>query len=353
MEFIMKPLKTGVAYHGNRMPSHFREDVKEIVNADMDIIVHMLSHTDWERHSRIMKDIFAISEDAGLEVWVDNWGIGGAPGDVSHFLSQYPDARMVFGNGQINSRQVCLNSPDYRKFVKDWLDTVVEMGGKTIFWDEPHLPARAFDGKMEFCCTCPRCKEKFEEKYNKPLTSDLTADLNGEFAEFRTDSIVEYFKEILSYSASLGLHNTACIMPGPDHGITLNSVGKLLSLPEIENVGYDPYWYGTNADPYEYVYNGSKEAIARCDAYGKDHNIWIQGYNAPRGREEEIIEATEAAYDAGARTILSWSFHAGESNNYASANPRKSWNMTVEGLKRIKSRERDRIWEEKRKKFMK
>ena len=28
----MKKLKTGVAYHGNRMPSHFREDVKEIVD---------------------------------------------------------------------------------------------------------------------------------------------------------------------------------------------------------------------------------------------------------------------------------------------------------------------------------
>ena len=32
----MKPLKTGVAYHGNRMPSHAREDLKEIVDADMD-----------------------------------------------------------------------------------------------------------------------------------------------------------------------------------------------------------------------------------------------------------------------------------------------------------------------------
>ena len=31
-------IKTGVAYHGNRMPSHFREDVKEIVDADMDYV---------------------------------------------------------------------------------------------------------------------------------------------------------------------------------------------------------------------------------------------------------------------------------------------------------------------------
>lgn len=349
----MKKLRTGVAYHGNRMPSHYREDVREIVDADMDIVVHMFSHIDWERHSKAIKEMIEISEDAGLEVWVDNWGIGGAPGDTSHFLIQNPDSRMMFGNGKYHPKQICLNSPEYRQFVKTWLDKVVSIGGKTIFWDEPRLPAKAFDGKMEFCCTCPRCKKLFEEKYNKPMTPELTSNLNGEFAEFRTDSIVDYFKEILSYSASLGLHNTACIMPGPYHGITLDSVGKLLSVPEIESVGYDPYWYGGPVNPYEYVYNGSKDAIARCDTYGKDHNIWIQGYDAPRGREEEIIEASEAAYDAGARTILAWSFHGAESNNYASANPQKSWNMTVEGLKRIKSRDRDRIWEENRKKFMK
>ena len=182
---------------------------------------------------------------------------------------------------------------------------------------------------MEFCCTCPRCKNKFEEKYNKPLTPDLTAEISSEFAEFRTDSIVEYFKDILTYSASLGLHNTACIMPGATHGISLESVGKLLSIPEIENVGYDPYWYGIpGADAYEYVYNERKEAIERCDKYGKDHNIWIQGYASPKGREEEIIEATEAAYDAGARTILSWSFHGGESTNYRSADPQRSWKVS-------------------------
>ena len=73
-----RSLRTGVAYHGNRMPSHAMADMKEIAKADMDIVVHMLSHTDWDRHKNVMKDIFAITEDAGMEVWVDNWGLGPA-----------------------------------------------------------------------------------------------------------------------------------------------------------------------------------------------------------------------------------------------------------------------------------
>ena len=91
-----RSLLTGVAYHGNRMPTHVRTDMAEIARADMDIVVHMLSHTDWTRHKRVMKDIFAITEDAGLEVWVDNWGLGGAPGDCSHFLAFHPDAHMYY-----------------------------------------------------------------------------------------------------------------------------------------------------------------------------------------------------------------------------------------------------------------
>ena len=54
----MKPLRLGAAYHGNRMPSHVKQDMREIAKADMDIVVHMLSHTDWDRHKNIMKENF-------------------------------------------------------------------------------------------------------------------------------------------------------------------------------------------------------------------------------------------------------------------------------------------------------
>ena len=116
----MKPLRTGVAYHGNRMPTHARADMAEIARAGMDIVVHMLSHTDWERHRSAMRDIFAISEDAGLEVWVDNWGLAGAPGDRSHFLAYHPEAHSYYGDGIKHPYQICLNAPSYRQFVKDW-----------------------------------------------------------------------------------------------------------------------------------------------------------------------------------------------------------------------------------------
>lgn len=345
-----RTLQTGVAYHGNRMPSHVKADMAQIAKADMDIVVHMLSHTDWERHKYVMKDIFAITEDAGLEVWVDNWGLGGSPGDKSHFLGYYPDSHMYYSNGDMDPSQVCLNSPDFRRFMKDWIDTVAELNGKMIFWDEPYIPTKVKNDNRYYCCCCPRCKKLFEERYNRPMPVLIDADVE----QFRTDTIVDYFAEMTAYSASLGISNSVCVMLGEHLGISLDSLDRICSLPNLQNIGSDPYWYGAgDVVPYEFVYGATKQNMDICNQFGKDHNIWIQTYAVPRGREEEIIQATEAAYDAGARTILAWGFNGSESNDYHAANPERTWNITVEAMKRIRSVERDRLWAENKAKYQK
>ncbi|MBQ8372331.1 MAG: hypothetical protein IJX38_05305 [Clostridia bacterium] len=349
----MTKLKTGVAYHGNRMPSHARVDMKEISDAGMDVVVHMLSHNDWARHRAVMKDIFAMTEDAGLEVWVDNWGLGGSPGDIGYFLGQHPEAHMYFADGEMHPTQVCVNSPEYFTFVKDWLYAVREMGGKTIFWDEPFLPAKKIEGtdKINYTCTCPNCRKIFEEKYGHPMP----AFMDSEAEAFRTDSLVNFIDKITTYANSLELTNACCVMLGENLGISLDSIDRICALPHLDNIGSDPYWLHHDNLPsvYEYVYNNSKKNVDIADKFGKDHNLWIQTYNNPRGREEEIIEATEACYDAGARTILAWGFHGSESNTYRAKNPERAWACTVEGFNRIRNMERDRILAENRRKYMK
>ena len=356
---MQSKLKTGCAYHGNRMLSHAITDMKEIAMADMDVVVHMLSHTDWERHDKVMADIFKASEAEGLEVWVDNWGIGGAPGDKCHFLGYHPEAHSYYGEGQMHPFQICLNAPSYRQFVKDWVDKVAELGGKTVFWDEPNIPTKQIEGTKDYysACTCPTCQKMFEERFGKKMPAIMDMDV----VKFRNDVLVEFHEFISEYAASAGLKSVICFMP---FQLTMDfaadpmrgglDIDKICSMKNIENIGTDPYWFKKGPEyAYEYVYNVSKACVETADKHGKDHNIWIQGYNAPKGREEEIIYATEAAYDAGARTILAWGFHGCESNTYRSENPMRSWLYTVEGVKRIKSMERDRILAENRKKYMK
>ena len=360
----MKKLKTGCAYHGNRMLSHAIVDMKEIARADMDIVVHMFSHMDWDRHSKAIKEIFDISKDNGLEVWVDNWGLGGMPGDKSHFLSYHPEAHMQYGDGVMHPYQVCLNAPSYRQFVKDWLDKVAELGGKTAIWDEPQIPLPHVEGtttnERYSCCSCPECKKLFREKYGK----EMPLHIDAEVGEFRTDTIMDFFTFITDHAASLGMKNVVNPIPQIMEGFTDNdgrnkyqkfTIERLLSVPHIDNVGTDPYWYDMTKDhcAYDFVYGISKKLIAATDKAEKDHSIWIQGYNIPSGREEELFLGTAAAYDAGARTILSWSFHAGESNTYRCENPERAWAYTVDAFRSVKSMERAKIIEENRKKYRK
>jgi hypothetical protein len=44
-----KKLRTGAAYYGNRMISRAMTDMRGMARADLDIVVHMLTHNDMER----------------------------------------------------------------------------------------------------------------------------------------------------------------------------------------------------------------------------------------------------------------------------------------------------------------
>lgn len=348
----MQPLRLGAAYHGNRMPHHARQDLLDMATHGMDMVVHMFSHTDWDRHKMVMKDIVTMSEDMGLEVWVDNWGLGGPPGDKSHFLAYYPDSHMYLSNGDMDPVRACLNSPDFRKFTKEWIDTVHFLGARTIFWDEPHMPSKIVDGKKYYGCACPRCRKLFEEKHGYPMPEISTPEAES----FGTDSIVDYFREVTEYSASKGMKNAVCVMLGA-YGISLETADKISNLPYMDNIGSDPYWVGKQEEVpdlnvYKYVYDGAKENLRVANQFGKDHNVWLQTYSNPRGKEEDIIQAAEAIYDAGARTILAWGYYGSESNDYAAKNAPVTWAKTCEAMQRLRNFERDRILAENRKLYL-
>jgi len=342
----MQPLKLGVAYHGNRMPHHAWEDLRDIAVHDGDLVVHMFSHTDWDRHKTVMRDLVSMTQELGMEVWVDNWGLGGPPGDKSHFLSYYPDCHVTYSDGTLDPVRACLNAPDFRRFTREWIDAVQFLGAETIFWDEPHLPMRG----SAYACACPRCRKLFEERYGHPMPQTC----NSEVEAFRLATIVDYFREVTAYSREKGMKNVACVMLGDGIGINLDSISAICSLETLDNIGSDPYWYGrADADPFGFVYEGTKKNLAVSDRFGKDHNIWIQGFGVPRGREEEIVTAMEAAYDAGARTILTWGYYGCESNDYRARNPEKTRAATFAAMRRVRDMERDRILAEARLKYRK
>ncbi|MDD5603401.1 MAG: hypothetical protein PHG48_04860 [Eubacteriales bacterium] len=347
---MIKPLRTGAAYHGNRMPQHMEQDLRDMVSHNMNLVVHMFTHNDWDRHKNKMRDAVSMSIEAGLEVWIDNWGLGGPPGDKSHFLAYYPDSHIYYSNGDMDPVRACLNSLDFRQFTREWIDAVQYIGGTAIFWDEPHLPLKNAGDKTCYACCCKRCKSLFKEKFGR----DMPAEIDEDVKNFRVDTIIDYFREVTDYSASKGIKNAVCVMLDAKRGISLETIDRICSLPNLDNIGSDPYWLGKQGvNPYQFVYENSKRNIDISNGFGKDHNIWIQAYSTPRGREDEIIGAVEGAYDAGARTILAWGYYGSSSNDYAAKNPHLAWTRTCEAMARIWDMERNRMLEDNRKLYRK
>ena len=339
----MKELKTGYAYHGNRMLNHAEADIKDMASHNCNIIVHMLSHMDWERHLTTIKELVAMSEGYGMETWLDNWGLAGHPGDTSHFLSYCPSAHVYYADGTMDKKYVCLNSKEFRSFTKEWIDAVEFCGCKKIFWDEPRFPRKILDnGKEIYSCACPTCKKLFEDKYGYPMPIEE----NDDVVQFQIETISDYIAEVSAYSSKKGIQNSVCITP---EGKTLNLkiCESLCAIDTIQDVGSDPYWVGRNVDVFDYVYQGARKCLSLAEKYNKECNQWIQTYSNPIGREEDIVYAAEALYHAGARTILSWGYYGSIACDYRAQNPLVVKHKTEEAYRRLWDKERDRIINEK------
>jgi len=341
----MSGLIKGIAYHGNRMLTHVREDMREIAAAGFNTVLHTYSHNDLDRNRRTMKEIFDITFEYGLDVWADNWGLGGPPGDKSHFLSYHPEAHQIRSDGTPDPVRVCFNSPAYVQFTKDWVDAVYQAGARKIFWDEPHFADTKIDGVRIWTCRCENCRQLFEEKYGTPMPAILTPETDA----FRKWTITNFFQTVSSYAKEKGMYNSICVMfsegeNAPNYGVDLESI---CSTPALDNIGSDPYWLGSGAKGYgavyKYVYTRTRRNISLCEKLGKEHNLWIQTFSNPAENEEEIIAAADALYDAGARSIFAWGFRGSDSTDYRAIAPERTWYATKEAFRRITQRHLDSL----------
>ena len=167
-----------------------------------------------------------------------------------------------------------------------------------------------------------------------------------EIAEFRLWTIANYFKTVSDYAKTHEMENIICIMLGEGFGINLDTIDSLCSVESLDNIGSDPYWLGHEdvvgyQAVYDFVLKGTKRNLDVCKQFNKEHNIWIQTYNTPMGREEEIIAAADAMYDAGARNIWAWGYRGSDANDYRAIVPDATWKATCDAFARLTERDRN------------
>jgi len=329
----MEMMKTGVAYHGNRMLTHVREDLRDIIAHNCTYVVHMFSENDYVRHREVLKDIVRLTHEYGLESWIDSWGMGRIfAGEVSGWLADNADSRQVLSNGKTVGR-ACVLSQEYRDALKGWAEAAIPTESEMVFWDEPHLsfqPAPT-GGQPVWGCHCARCQSRFKDTYGYAMPNELTDDV----IDFRHRSVLEFFAEMTEFVNQKGKKNCICLMPARDARYGDKNWDDFAALPYVDNLGTDPYWYGRPDDPVQYNVEWTRRLLDTCRKHGKDHHMWIQSFAVPAGREVEIVAVTEAMYEAGARNIAAWGYRGSEANDYRAKRPEVAWQAVGEAFRRV------------------
>lgn len=315
-------MKLGASYFANRILRHVREDMKKMIDDGCNFVVHTMSEHDITYHSGTMIDIVKTSQEVGLEVFLDPWGVGRVFGGeaFSIFVNTYPNCRqrLNFPEGEIKIYKACLNSKTFRDKMAEWIELAAKTGADGVFWDEPHLFFGEFaplfgDKKRDIWgCSCEACKDIFKEKYGYEMPIDFTDDVKT----FRQMTIVNFLEYLANEASKKGLKNSVCLFPTSDPRYGIYEWEKVAMLKSMDIFGSDPYWYGYKRDVTEFVRSVSNEVLTLSKRYNKEAQIWIQGYRVPANREKEIITAVDVAYESGIRNIATWSFEGTDCMTY-------------------------------------
>ncbi|MCB4756872.1 MAG: hypothetical protein LHV69_07575 [Elusimicrobia bacterium] len=326
----------GVSYFGNRFVSHAQSDIKRIADA-CDYIVHTVSETDLTFHKAVLDKIIRESRKAGLEVWADPWGLGGVFGGeaLSRFLLEHRDSWQMMSDGRVMPA-ACLNRPEWRSFMMEWILTVRDMGAQVVFWDEPHI-SFDFDSEWEgiYSCVCAACQGLFK----KQVGASLPTKLNDAARQFRLETMKSFLNDLMSFVHAQGMKNALCLYAFKGNEEYDRVWKEAAALRYVDILGCDPYWrWHTKHDVTSHVGEFSRLVLDHARPHQKSSQIWIQAMRLPAGAEQEIPKACEIAVKEGVTHIAAWSYDGGELlDPVLSERPNDVWHVVEQTFKRLRS----------------
>jgi hypothetical protein len=323
-------IKTGVSYFGNRNPRHFVQDLEEILRHNCNFVLLTFSENDQEYYLDTMAEFVELAKGVGLEVYLDPWGVGRVFGGeaYSSFALKNPHTLQRLQNGD-PAPGCCMNHPEFREFMRQWIDDAVAIGADVLFWDEPHfyIDWAAEDKLANWTCRCQHCQQKYLEKTGEELPNVFDSTV----ARFREDVIVDFLTALCDYTKQKGARNAICLLPFQDEAFGVTNWDRVASIPTLDIFATDPYWLFFNRRVDPYVVNHARLLVELGQKYGKEPQIWIQNFRIPAGREDEIREAIAVAYAEGIRNFAAWSFYGSSYMSWIkSDNPEKVWDTLGE-----------------------
>jgi hypothetical protein len=360
-------IETGVSYFSSRTLRHVRADLQEMLDHGCTYVVHCFTETDLAYYRDTMREVLAATKEAGLEAWLDPWGLAGffSGETFTRFPLDHPETWQVLSDGR-RVPAACPNHPETRKFLREWVDACAGIGGEVLFWDEPHFYAALWRGDFSgaWACRCEVCAGMFRERFTHEMPTEFTPEVKA----FRESSLLDLLTELCRHGHERGLRNCLCLIPTDlaEHGfpepeerlrrtlekrladappgaveammhIGVGDFDAAAAIPDLDIFGTDPYWYlfGTPGEPFMRAFGQAAAEASR--KYGRGLQFWVQAFSVPAGREEELREGIRVAGELGATHVGAWSFEATASmSQIRCPNPDLVWRIVGEEFRRLR-----------------
>lgn len=325
----------GVSYYGVAYPDRAGLDLDEMLDHGCNAVLLAVSEFDWWFWRRSVAGLIAAAHERGLGAYVDLWGWGktlaGEP--PSLFLMREPEHRQVSASGKPYNA-VCLNHGGFRRFLKQSISEIAaETDVDGFFWDEPHY---ANWHEPDWACRCPVCRGLYGEEMGGAMPGDLTPEV----VAFRERRAVGFLTELSQSVKEAGpsLDVVVCLLPTQSPLIGITDWGRVASIPEVDVLATDPYWFHAGMDREEglgFFRATGGRAVELAGRHGKRSQLWLQAFRVPSGRESEIEDATRIAAELGVDSIFAWPYRGGQGSILESEDPGAVWRAIGEAYRGV------------------
>ncbi len=318
-------MRFAVSYFGNRILRHVREDMRALRGAGFDLVVHAASENDFRYYGGTLRNIVEVSRDAGLEVWLDPWGVGGVFGGEAEtaVALEHPEWCQLDQDGA-RLPACCPSHPGFRRYLVEWIEFALASGADSVFWDEPHFFGEPRAGAR--ACACEHCKQAAEA--GRALEPDATA---------AAAAVLAFVHWACGEVARRGGRNAVCPLPHDGDPLRRAAWRACARAPRLASFGTTPFWALRGEAPEACVGVYAAEVAEVAAGAGTSGHVWIQGFRIPAGREEDIARGMRAAAAQAIEVIAFWGFEAcAAMSALACERPERAWSTFIQTIRELR-----------------
>jgi len=329
-------MKIAASYFGNRMLPHVREDMEKLRAQGFARIVHTFSENDFAFYRGTMREIVHVSQESGLEVLLDPWGVARVFGGEAYsgWLLEEPDLYQRGPSGRILGGS-CLNHPGLQPRLRDWIEAAAETGASWIFWDEPHWVPKGPRNPAGEMCVCTHCRARLAEE--RPGVDILQAP-RDEMVAMRGGAITRLLDECTREAARCGLSSSVCLLPRGFVEQPPLDWERIAALEAVDEFGTDPYWQAfgiKGAEARARFFEEQAGPAARICRQAKIPSmLWVQAFRIRAAEEADMVAGVRELLRYAPDTVALWGFEAcAHMSSLACERPAAVWDALLRALR--------------------